>query len=240
MLELLSDPAVWASFATLTVLEIVLGVDNVIFISIIAARLPKEQQARARYIGLGGALVLRLILLASITWIIGLTKPVFSLAGFDASWRDIILLGGGLFLMAKASTEIYRDVEGEDHGAGGAAPSGLASAIVQIMVLDLVFSIDSVITAVGIADHLEVMFAAVIVAVIVMAISAGPISTFVERHPSTRMLALAFLLMIGMALMADGLHAHIERGFIYAAMIFSGAVEGLNLLRARRRAKLKA
>lgn len=236
MLDLLSDPAVWASFGTLVVLEIVLGVDNVIFISIIAQRLPKHQQAQARFIGLGLALVLRLVLLASIAWIIGLTRPVFALWGFEASWRDIILFAGGLFLLAKASNEIYNDVEGAGHGHSGGPVSSMGAAILQIVVLDLVFSLDSVITAVGIADHIEVMVAAVVIAVIVMAVSAGPISAFVERHPSTRMLALAFLLMIGMALMADGLHAHIDRGFIYAAMVFAGGVEGLNLLRARRRA----
>ncbi len=239
MLELLSDPAVWASFLTLTVLEIVLGVDNVIFISIAAARLPLEQRARARMLGLAGALVLRILLLASIAWIVSLSAPFFTLAGFDLSWRDLILLAGGLFLIWKAATEIFEEVEGpeEEAPALDAAQVGFTAVIAQIMVLDLVFSLDSVITAVGIADHLPVMVAAVVVAILVMMVAAAPIADFVEQHPSTKMLALAFLVMIGMALVADGLHHHIERGFIYAAMVFAGAVEGLNLLRARRRAK---
>ncbi|WP_372604308.1 TerC family protein [Actibacterium sp.] len=235
MLELLSDPAVWASFLTLTILEIVLGVDNVIFISIVAQRLPRAQQARARLIGLGGALILRLGLLASIAWIISLAEPFVTVLGLALSWRDLILVGGGLFLLWKAVTEIFNEVEGpEDHGPAKHAAT-FASIIAQIVVLDLVFSLDSVITAVGIADHLPVMFAAVVVAVGVMMIAAEPIAAFVEAHPSTKMLALSFLVMVGMALIADGLHHHVERGFIYAAMVFAGAVEGLNLLRAKRR-----
>ncbi|MCV2881313.1 TerC family protein [Actibacterium sp. XHP0104] len=235
MFELLTDPAVWASFLTLTILEIVLGVDNVIFISIVAQRLPAEQRRRARYIGLTGALVLRLGLLASIAWIVSLAEPFMSIMGFDLSWRDIILLAGGLFLIWKASTEIFEEVEGPANHGPSAAQATFSAVIMQIMVLDLVFSLDSVITAVGIADHLPVMIAAVVVAVIVMMLAAQPIADFVEAHPSTKMLALAFLVMVGMALVADGLHHHIERGFIYAAMVFSGAVEGLNLLRAKRR-----
>ncbi|SMX33721.1 TerC family protein [Actibacterium lipolyticum] len=237
MIELFSDPAVWASFLTLTVLEIVLGVDNVIFISIAAQRLPHEQRARARFIGLTGALVLRVALLFSIAWIVSLSEPFFTVAGFDLSWRDLILLAGGLFLIWKAATEIFDEVEGEEeHGSSIVAASFMA-VIAQIMVLDLVFSLDSVITAVGIADHLEVMVAAVVVAILVMMVAAEPIAKFVEDHPSTKMLALAFLVMVGMALVADGLHHHIERGFIYAAMVFAGAVEVLNLLRQKRRAR---
>ncbi|WP_095588884.1 TerC family protein [Actibacterium ureilyticum] len=238
MFELLSDPAVWASFLTLTVLEIVLGVDNVIFISIAASKLPPDQRPRARMIGLTGALVLRIALLASIAWIVSLSDPFVTLAGFDLSWRDLILLTGGLFLIWKAATEIFDEVEGPDEEAQArrSARTGFAAVIAQIMVLDLVFSLDSVITAVGIADHLPVMIAAVVVAILVMMIAAQPIADFVEAHPSTKMLALAFLVMVGMALVADGLHHHIERGFIYAAMVFAGAVEALNLLRARRRA----
>lgn len=234
MLELLSDPAVWASFLTLTVLEIVLGVDNVIFISITAARLPPEKRRAARMIGLTGALVLRIALLFSIVWIVSLKEPFFTAFGHPFSWRDLILLAGGLFLIWKASTEIFDEVEGEEDVAR-AARAGFAAVIFQIMVLDLVFSLDSVITAVGIADHVEVMIAAVVVAILVMMAAAEPIAAFVEAHPSTKMLALAFLVMIGMALVADGFGVHIERGFIYAAMVFAGAVEGLNLLRARRR-----
>lgn len=239
MFELLYDPAVWASFLTLTVLEIVLGVDNVIFISIAASKLPPEERPRARMIGLTGALVLRVVLLASIAWIVSLSEPFVTLAGFDLSWRDLILLAGGLFLIWKAATEIFDEVEGPDEEAEvlRKAQTGFAAVIVQIMILDLVFSLDSVITAVGIADHLPVMIAAVVVAIVVMMIAAQPIADFVEAHPSTKMLALAFLVMVGMALVADGLHHHIERGFIYAAMVFAGAVEALNLLRARRRVK---
>lgn len=234
MLELFSDPAVWASFLTLTILEIVLGVDNVIFLSIAASKLPQHQRRTARYIGLAGALVLRVLLLFSITWIVGLTKPVLTLAGFVLSWRDLILIGGGLFLIYKAATEIFADVEGSHSLAGAVARASLASVIFQIMVLDLVFSFDSVITAVGIAEHLEVMIAAVMVAILVMMVAAEPIAGFVERHPSTKMLALAFLVMIGMALVADGFGHHIERAFIYSAMVFGGGVEALNLWRQKR------
>ncbi|MBS0572308.1 MAG: TerC family protein [Proteobacteria bacterium] len=235
MIELLSNPAVWASFLTLTVLEIVLGVDNVIFISIAAARLPVGQRRQARMIGLSGALVLRLLLLMSISFIIGLSEPVVTIFGFDLSWRDVILIAGGLFLIWKATTEIFAEVEGETHEEGSVAHASLSAAIFQIMLLDLVFSLDSVITAVGIADHVEVMFAAVVVAVLIMMVAAEPIAEFVAAHPSTKMLALAFLVMVGMALVADGLHHHIDRGFIYAAMVFGGGVEGLNLWRQKRR-----
>lgn len=236
MLELLVDPAVWASFLTLTILEIVLGVDNVIFISIAAARLPGAKRKKARFIGLAGALVLRVLLLLSITWIVGLSKPVITLFGLGLSWRDIILIAGGLFLIWKATTEIFAEVEGEEHdGGGGATMVTMRGVIVQIMILDLVFSLDSVITAVGIADHVEVMIAAVMVAILVMMMAAEPIADFVAAHPSTKMLALAFLVMIGMALVADGLGHHVERSFIYAAMVFGGGVEGLNLWRQKRR-----
>ncbi|SMC84891.1 TerC family protein [Primorskyibacter flagellatus] len=234
MMHLLSDPAVWASFLTLTVLEIVLGVDNVIFISIAAAKLPEEQRRSARLIGLSGALVLRVALLFSIAWIVSLKDPLFEVFGHPFSWRDMILLAGGLFLIWKASTEIFDEVEGVKHEANVVAAS-FASVLVQIMVLDVVFSLDSVITAVGIANHLEVMIAAVVIAILVMMVAAEPISRFVEAHPSTKMLALAFLVMVGMALMADGFGVHVERGFIYAAMVFAGGVEGLNLIRAKRR-----
>ena len=236
MIELLQDPAVWASFLTLTVLEIVLGVDNVIFISIAVARLPEAQRARGRVIGLTGALVLRIALLFSITWIVSLAEPFAEPFGFPVSWRDVILIAGGLFLIYKAATEIFDEVEGGIHTAGETvAQAAFMAVIAQIMVLDLVFSLDSVITAVGIADHIEVMIAAVVVAIAVMMIAAAPIAAFVEAHPSTKMLALAFLVMVGMALVADGLHFHIERGFIYAAMVFAGGVEGLNLWRQKRR-----
>jgi len=242
MIGLLADPAVWASFLTLTVLEIVLGVDNVIFISIATQRLPEAQQPRARMLGLSGALVMRVLLLFSISWIIALEKPFLTIAGFGLSWRDLILLAGGLFLLWKAATEIFEEVEGPDHKAeaASAAKAAFGAVIAQIVVLDLIFSVDSVITAVGIADHIEVMIAAVVIAILVMMIAAEPISAFVAAHPSTKMLALAFLVMVGMALMADGLHFHIERGFIYAAMVFAGAVEALNLARAKRRGRPRA
>lgn len=237
MLELLNDPAVWASFATLTILEIVLGVDNVIFISIAASRLPERHRARARMIGLSGALVLRIVLLFSIAWIITLSEPFTKIMGQGVSWRDVILFLGGLFLIYKAATEIFEEVEGQQAERAGrkAAEAAFAAVIVQIMLLDMIFSIDSVITAVGIADHVEVMIAAVSVAIVVMMVFANPIAAFIEAHPSTKMLALSFLVMVGMALVADGFHFHVERGFIYAAMIFGGAVEGLNLLRQKRR-----
>ena len=237
MLELLNDPAVWASFLTLTILEIVLGVDNVIFISIAASKLPEHQRARARALGLMGALVLRIGLLFSISWIVSLSTPIATIMGWELSWRDLILIGGGLFLIYKASTEIFDEVEGDAlHTAKERVVDAVfMSVIFQIMLLDLVFSIDSVITAVGIADHLEVMIAAVCVAIVVMMVAATPIADFVEAHPSTKMLALAFLVMVGMALVADGFHYHVERGFIYAAMVFGGAVEMLNLLRQKRR-----
>lgn len=235
-MELLSDPAVWASFLTLVALEIVLGVDNVIFISLVANRLPPEQRGRAMRLGLTGALALRIMLLMSIAWIVSLTAPIMTLAGFDLSWRDIILLAGGMFLIYKAVSEIHAEVEGEAHAEKPAnGKAAFASVLAQIMALDLVFSLDSVITAVGVANHVEVMIAAVVIAIIVMMVASQPIAGFVARHPSTKMLALAFLVMIGMALMADGLGFHIDRGFIYAAMVFGGSVEALNLMRGRRR-----
>lgn len=234
MLELLADPAVWISFATLTVLEIVLGVDNIIFISIAASKLPPEQRRRARIIGLSGALVLRILLLMSIGWIVGLTEPFMTIGEFGLSWRDVILFGGGLFLIWKATTEIFNEVEGHEEAERQIRNVSFRAIIVQIMMLDVIFSLDSVITAVGIADHVPVMVAAVIIAIIIMMIAAGPIAEFVHDHPSTKMLALAFLVMVGMALVADGLHFHIERAFIYTAMLFSGIVEFLNLYRSKK------
>ena len=238
MLEFLADPATWASLATLIVLEIVLGVDNVIFISIVSNRLPEGERERARRYGLLGALGLRILLLGSIAWIVTLSEPFTEIMGRPFSWRDLILLAGGLFLIYKAATEIHAEVEGDEHEMGvGGAVATFTGVIGQVMLLDLVFSIDSVITAVGVADHLAVMIAAVVVAIGVMMVAANPIARFVENHPSTKMLALSFLVMIGMALMADGFGYHVDRGFIYAAMVFGGAVEGLNLLRGRRNRK---
>lgn len=234
MLELLSDPSVWASFLTLTVLEIVLGVDNVIFISIIANRVDLADRARARVIGLTGALVLRIVLLGGIAFVAQLEETVLSVLGFDLSWRDILMLAGGLFLLYKASTEIFAEVEGHDPETGAAKLLTLRSAMVQIMLLNIVFSIDSIITAVGIADQIVVMAAAVLISTLVMMVASEPIANFVQKHPSTKMLALAFLVMVGMALVADGMGHHFERGFIYSAMVFAGGVEGLNLWRHRK------
>ena len=238
-MDWLADPNIWASFITLAVLEIVLGIDNLIFISIVAGRLPAHQQDKARKIGLALALFMRLALLASISWIVSLTNPLFSIMGQSVSWRDIILIGGGLFLLYKGTKEIHELIEG-GHGdeVSAEAPKKkvtFAGVIGQIIVLDIVFSLDSVITAVGMADNLWVMSSAVIGAVIVMLVAAAPVANFVNRHPSVKMLALAFLLLIGMVLVADGLGYHIPKGFIYAAMAFSVAVECLNLVAGRKR-----
>jgi len=239
MTEWLLDPQIWASLLTLTILEIVLGIDNLIFISIVAGRLPAHQQARARTVGLALALFMRLALLASISWLVGLTATLFSIGGHGFSWRDLILAGGGLFLLYKGTKEIHELVEGGDHGeANGEAPKRkvtFAGVIGQIIVLDIVFSLDSVITAVGMADNLWVMSTAVLVAVAVMLFASGTVANFVNRHPSVKMLALAFLLLIGMVLVADGMGFHVPKGFIYAAMGFSVAVESLNLLARSKR-----
>ena len=237
----LLDPQIWASLLTLTILEIVLGIDNLIFISIVAGRLPGHLQARARSVGLSLALFMRLALLASISWLVGLTAPIFAVGGHDFSWRDLILAGGGLFLLYKGTREIHEQIEGGEEGEASAATAGrasFASTIGQIVVLDIVFSLDSVITAVGMADNLWVMSAAVLIAVLIMLVASGPVANFVTRHPSVKMLALAFLLLIGMVLVADGMGFHVPKGFIYAAMGFSVAVESLNLM-ARRRRQLK-
>lgn len=240
MIALLSDPAIWASFLTLTVLEVVLGVDNVIFISILAERVQVGERKRARTIGLAGALVLRLVLLGGIAFIAQLEEPVLTLAGFSFSWRDMLMIAGGGFLLYKASTEIFAEVEGGAHDTGKGARLTMTSAIVQIMLLNLVFSIDSIITAVGIADEIVVMAAAVVISTIIMMAASEPIAKFVHAHPSTKMLALAFLVMVGIALLADGFHKHFERSIIYGAMVFAGGVEALNLWRQRRAAEAKA
>jgi predicted tellurium resistance membrane protein TerC len=232
MFDFLANPETWIiALLTLTVLEIVLGIDNVVFISILVGKLPREQQDRARIIGLSLAMFMRIGLLFTISWIIGLTQPWFTIAGMEFSGRDLILIGGGLFLLWKATFEIHDRLEGEEHAAGG-APSGrasFASVIAQILALDLVFSLDSVITAVGMAEDLWVMVTAVIIAVGVMLFSSGYIADFVNRHPTVKMLALSFLLLIGMSLVAEGLEFHIPKGYIYFAMGFSVFVEILNL-----------
>jgi predicted tellurium resistance membrane protein TerC len=233
-MELFASPELWIAFATLLLLEIVLGVDNIVFISILAGRLPESQQARARTIGLSLALVTRLLLLASLSWVIGLTAPLFTVFGQEISGRDLILLLGGLFLLAKATYEIHEHLEGADHGSTRKVAS-FASVIAQILVLDIVFSLDSVITAVGMVDQLFIMVAAVIIAMIIMLVSAGTISRFVNEHPTVKMLALSFLLLIGGSLIAEGLDQHIPKGYVYGPIAFSVFVEFLNLrVRARQ------
>lgn len=234
-MEWLTQPDILIGFGTLLALEIVLGIDNVVFISILAGKLPTAQQARARQVGLGLALVMRILLLLTLSWVIGLTSPLFSLIGQKISGRDLILILGGLFLLGKSTYEIHDRLEGEEGHATARVAASFPAVIAQIVVLDAVFSLDSVITAVGMVDELGVMIAAVIVAVGIMLLSAGVISTFVNRHPTVKMLALSFLLLIGLALLLDGFDQHIPKGYIYFAMGFSLLVEFLNLrVRARR------
>jgi predicted tellurium resistance membrane protein TerC len=242
LIDFLTDPHVWASFIALSAMEIVLGIDNVVFISLMVSRMVPEQRLMARRIGLSLALVFRVIMLAGIAYIIHLTTPIFSIAGYDFSWRDLILIAGGLFLLFKGTREIHDDIEGEEHeeGATNRVVDTMVSAIIQIAVIDLVFSIDSIITAVGMADHVEVMIAAVAVAILVMYFASEPVAAFIERHPTTKMLALSFLLLIGAALVADGMHFHIPRGYIYFAMAFAAAVEVVNVVAMRRRQRLAA
>jgi predicted tellurium resistance membrane protein TerC len=226
----------WIALATLTVLEIVLGVDNIVFIAILAGRLPAAQQGRARILGLAAAMLMRILLLLSLSWVIGLTAPIFSLFGRDIAGRDLILLCGGLFLLAKSTHEIHAKLEGEESASASAAPISFAGVILQIMLLDIVFSLDSVITAVGMAREIGIMIAAVVISVAFMMLFAKSVGDFVSRHPTVKMLALSFLLLIGMALVADGLHHHIPKGYIYFAMGFSVFVEMLNLrIRPSRR-----
>ncbi|MDP4006023.1 TerC family protein [Methylobacterium sp. NEAU K] len=235
LIQLASQPTVWAALATLIVMEVVLGVDNLIFISILTNKLPTDRQARARRIGIGLALVLRLGLLGTVAFIVHLTEPVFSVLGQDFSWRDLILIGGGLFLLWKATKEIHHSVDPEPETEESGGTLGFGAAIGQILLLDLVFSIDSIITAVGMTEHVPVMMVAVVVAVIVMLVAAEPLSAFIARNPTVVMLALGFLIMIGMTLIADGFGAHVPKGYIYTAMAFSAGVEGLNMLARRRR-----
>ena len=238
MLELLYDPHAWASLATLTVLEIVLGIDNIIFLSIASGRLPRERRPAARRTGLALALGMRIALLSCIAWIISLQEPVINLFGVDLSWRDLIFAAGGLFLLTKGTREIHGLVEGEEEAAHGAGVSFIG-VILQIAMFDLVFSIDSVVTAVGMAEHLSIMIAAVVLSMFVMLLASGPVSDFVHRHPTVKMLALSFILLIGTALVADAAHFHIPRGYLYFAVAFSGLVEGLNQFAARNREKRK-
>lgn len=233
-----NDPAAWVALVTLVILEIVLGIDNLIFISILTNKLPIEHQARARRIGIGGALILRLALLGTVAFIVTLTQPIFTLFGHGFSWRDLILIAGGLFLVWKATKEIHHSVDPADpkeNMLGKAATLTVGAAIGQILLLDLVFSIDSIITAVGMTDHLAIMFIAVIAAVTVMLLAAEPLSRFIAANPTVVMLALAFLLMIGMTLIADGMGFHVPKGYVYTAMGFSALVEGLNVLARKKR-----
>ncbi len=225
----MTDPQIWIALATLTFLEIVLGVDNIIFISILSGKLPPDQQPKARRLGLIGAMLTRILLLFSLAWIIKLTAPLFAPFGHPISGRDLILIGGGLFLIGKSTFEIHDKLEGEDeHGAGRAAAT-FASVLIQIMLLDIVFSLDSVITAVGMVDELWVMVAAVMISVGIMMFAAEPISAFVHKHPTVKMLALSFLLLIGMSLLLEGFGQHIPKGYVYFAMGFSVFVEMINI-----------
>jgi len=249
MLELLTSPEAWAAFVTLSVMEIVLGIDNIIFISILVNKLPEPAATRARQIGLFLAFLFRVILLFFITWIIGLTAPLFTLPFTipaadgqtlldpEISWRDLILMAGGLFLIVKGTREIHQEIEHEEKTLSQAASASFAAIIAQIVVIDAVFSIDSILTAVGMADDVEVMIAAVIVAILVMYAASGPIAGFVKRNPTTKMLALAFLLLIGVALIADGLGFHIPRGYIYFSMAFAAVVEIFNVIARRGQKK---
>mgnify|MGYP003626711996 FL=1 len=240
LLALLSDPAAWIALATLIVMEIVLGIDNLIFIAILTNKLPEQDRARARRIGISAALLLRLALLGTVAFIVQLTSPLFAVFGQGFSWRDLILIAGGLFLVWKATKEIHHKVDPDPEDellAPNLARAGAVAVIGQILLLDLVFSIDSIITAVGMTDHLPIMFVAVIVAVGVMLLAADPLADFINANPTIVMLALGFLLLIGTTLIADGFGAHVPKGYVYAAMAFSATVEGLNMLarRARRR-----
>ena len=255
ILELLSNPEAWAAFVTLVVMEVVLGIDNLVFVSIVSNKVDEARRTRVRRIGIGLALILRLALLSMIAWIVGLTAPVFDLGlvgplgahgepSFETAFsaRDLILAAGGLFLIWKATTEIHHTMSGEDHGQdslGKKAVMGFGAAIVQILLLDMVFSIDSILTAVGMTDHLPVMIAAVVIAVGVMLLAADPLANFINANPTVVMLALGFLLMIGVVLIAEGFGAHIPKGYIYTAMAFSAMVEGLNIAARKRRERAK-
>lgn len=238
-MDFLLDPQIWASLLTLTALEIVLGIDNLVFISILSNRLPAEQQVRARRTGLALAVITRLLLLASIAWLVGLTTPLFSVFEHGFSLRDLILLGGGLFLLAKGTTEIHATVEGVEEEMKEAKAASFMMVILQIILLDIVFSLDSVITAVGMAQHLSVMALAIIIAVIIMMFAAEPLSRFIHEHVSVKMLALSFLILVGVALIADGLGFHIPKGYLYFAIAFSIGVEILNLMATKRRRQKK-
>lgn len=240
MFEWLVSPEAWIALATLTALEIVLGIDNIIFLSILVGRLPERQRDFARRAGLGLAMIARLGLLFSISWVMGLTEPWFSVVGQDISGRDVILIGGGLFLLAKSTHEIHNSLEGEDEDSNGAVVvNGLGMVLAQIAVLDIVFSLDSVITAVGLVEHVSLMAIAIVLAVGVMLLAAEPIGDFVDRHPTIKMLALSFLILVGLTLLVEGFDVHVPKGYIYFAMAFSVAVEMLNIRMRRKAAPVK-
>ncbi len=238
MMDLLTSAEAWAALLTLTALEIVLGIDNIIFLSVIVSGIPQTQAKRARQIGLALALLFRILLLSLLVWLIGMTQAVFTVKGTAFSWRDIILIGGGLFLIAKATHEIHNEVEARDEAHDAAPKAGAFFwVIVQIIIIDMVFSLDSIITAIGMVQDLPIMVAAVIIACLIMYAASGPVARFVAEHPTTKMLALAFLVLIGVALVADGFKFHIPRGYIYFAIAFSAAVELFNVLAKRNRQK---
>jgi predicted tellurium resistance membrane protein TerC len=240
MFDLIYDPNAWAALVTLTALEIVLGIDNIVFISVLVSRCEPQDAKRARQIGLALALIFRILLLLTLTWLMRLTYPVFSVIGRDFSWHDIILIVGGLFLIAKATHEIHAEVEAEEAEGGEPVAKAVFSLVVlQIVAVDLVFSVDSIVTAIGLAKDIEVMITAVVLAMIVMYVASGPVAHFIAHHPTTKMLALAFLVMIGVALVADGFEFHIPRGYIYSSMVFAGAVELFNVVAGRNRARAR-
>ncbi|HEX5780135.1 MAG TPA: TerC family protein [Xanthobacteraceae bacterium] len=238
-LDWLTSPEAWIALASLTAIEIVLGIDNVVFISVLVSKLPKEEADRARKIGLALALIFRIILLFFLSWLIGLTQPVIEFAGLSLSWRDIVLVAGGLFLLVKATREVHAEVEGGHQSAATAAEGAFTWVVLQVIIIDLVFSVDSIITAIGMAQQIEVMIIAVIIAVGVMYLSSGPVSAFIAKHPTTKMLALSFLMLIGVALIADGMGFHIPRAYIYFSMAFAAGVEIFNVIASRNRNQKK-
>jgi predicted tellurium resistance membrane protein TerC len=239
MFDLIFDPHAWAALMALTAIEIVLGIDNVVFISVLISRLPPKARERARQIGLGLALIFRIVLLFFLTWLIGLTEPVIAVLAQEFSWRDLVLIGGGLFLLTKATREVHAEIEGEAEEIDPSlAKSAFYWVVAQVIVIDMVFSVDSIITAIGMARDIEIMVLAVMIAVAVMYVASGAVSAFIARHPTTKMLALAFLLLIGVALVADGMGFHIPRGYIYFSMAFAAAVEFFNVLARRRRRRV--
>jgi predicted tellurium resistance membrane protein TerC len=240
MLDLVFNASAWASLLTLTVMEIVLGIDNLVFISVLTSRLPTDAARKARALGLSMALVFRVLLLITLSWLIGLTAPVFTLFDHGFSWRDLILLAGGLFLLYKATHEIHAGIEGSEDEGGNVVHAAFGATVAQIIAIDIVFSIDSIITAIGMAEHVPVMILAVVIAMIIMFVASEPISKFIHKHPTTKMLALSFLLLIGVSLVADGVGFHVPRAYIYFAMAFSAGVEAINILAGRRRRRAQA